>query len=166
MKSSLSVKILSTILFLTSVSVAALLASIENSAAVTISQKTRSPIVQYEEEIGPPPVPDTPRAPEPAEMYDPALSPDSAISEPDPLFDQPEPVVEQPEPYVEEAEPLVEEPEPVVEQPAPVVREPDPLVEQPEPLVPEGEPLVDEPEPIVPRGEPLGDREAEGRGIR
>lgn len=159
MKKLLAVNILLTVLFLTMVSAAALLPFIKHATAGNLSSGHESPRIQYEEGIGPPPVPDTPRAPEPGEMYDPALSPDSAISEPDPLFDQPEPVVEQPEPYVEEAEPFAEEGEPLVE-------EPEPLVEEPEPLAPEGEPLVHEPEPVVPQGEPLGDREAEGRGIR
>ncbi len=138
------------------------------------SSNNDRPIIQYDpEDIAPPPVPDTPGAPEPNAIEDPALSPDSAISEPDPLIEQPEPRIEEPVPYVEEAEPyveqtapLVEEGEPLVNEPEPLVDEPDPLVEQPEPLVNEPEPLVDEPEPLVPQGEPLGDREAEGRGIR
>ncbi|MEQ9617797.1 MAG: hypothetical protein RIG61_01320 [Deltaproteobacteria bacterium] len=159
MRKSLGDKILFTMLFLTMVYAASLLPFIHNAAAWNLSPAHKSPLIQYEEEIGPPPVPDTPRAPEPGEMYDPALSSDSAISEPDPLFEEPEPVVEQPEPYVEEAEPFPGEAEPEVE-------EPEPLVDQPEPLVPEEEPLVDEPESMVPQGEPLGDREAEGRGIR
>lgn len=159
MKKTAAVQIRTTMLFLTLVLAVSLLPFVQHAKAGTISHGQESPVIQYEEEIGPPPVPDTPRAPEPGEMYDPALSPDSAITEPDPLFDQPEPVVEQPEPVIEEPAPYVEEAEPLVE-------EPEPLVEQPEPLVEQPEPLGDEPEPLVPEGEPLGDREAEGRGIR
>lgn len=131
------------------------------------SSNKDKPHVQYDpEDIAPPPVPDTPGAPEPNAIEDPALSPDSVISEPDPMIEQPEPVIEESAPYVEEGEPLVEQPAPLVEQGEPLVDEPDPLVEQPEPLVEQPEPLVDEAEPLVPEGEPLGDREAEGRGIR
>ena len=126
------------------------------SHAETVSQNLE-PEIQYGDP-GPPPVPDTPLAPGPGEIEDPALSGDSVIGAPDPAL-SPESVVSEPDPVVEEGDPLVEQPEPLVEQP-------DALVEQPEAVVPEGEPLVDEPEPLVPRGEPLGDREAEGRGIR
>ncbi len=107
---------------------------------------------------GPPPVPDTPLAPEPGEIEDPALSGDSVLGAPYPALDA--------ESVVSEPDPVVEEPEPFVEQPEPLVEEPEALVEQPDALVPQGEPLVDEPGPLVPEGEPLGDREAEGRGIR
>lgn len=126
------------------------------SHAETVSQDLE-PEIQYGDP-GPPPVPDTPLAPRPGEIEDPALSGDSVIGAPDPAL-SPESVISEPDPVVEEGDPLVEQPEPLVEQP-------DALVEQPEAVVPEGEPLVDEPEPLVPRGEPLGDREAEGRGIR
>lgn len=133
------------------------------SHAETVSQDLE-PKIQYGDP-GPPPVPDTPLAPRPGEIEDPALSGDSVIGAPDPAL-SPESVVSEPDPVVEEGDPLVEQPEPLVEQPEALVEQPDALVEQPEAVVPEGEPLVDEPEPLVPGGEPLGDREAEGRGIR
>ena len=101
------------------------------------------PQIQYGDPA-PPPAPDTPEAPGPGDVYDPALSEDTALDAPDPALGQ----------------------ESVVSEPDPVVEEGDPLVEQPEPLVEEPEPLVDEPEAVVPEGEPLADEEAEGRGIR
>ena len=104
---------------------------------LTLMIYSHSTMAQYGDP-GPPPVPDTPEAPGPGEINDPALSRDSVISEPDP-------VVEQPEPLVEQGDPLVEQPDPLVEQPEPLVEQSDPLVEQ---------------------GEPIGDIEAEGREIR
>jgi len=114
---------------------------------------------------GPPPVPDTPEAPGPGEIEDPALSGDTVLGAPDPALGN-ESVVSEPDPVVEEPAPLVEQAEPLVEQPEALVEQGEPMVEQPEVLVPQGEPLVEQPEPLVPQGEPLGDREAEGRGIR
>ncbi len=107
---------------------------------------------------GPPPIPDTPEAPGPGEIEDPALSGETVLGAPDPALGD-ESVVSEPNPVVEEGDPLVEQTEPLVEQPAALVEQPDALVEEPEALVPQGEPMAEQPEP-------LGDREAEGRGIR
>ena len=77
------------------------------AAAEDFSSAKERPLIQYDDDdLAPPVVPDTPRAPQPGDIEDPALSPDSAISEPDPLFDQTEPVIEQPEPVVPQGEPL------------------------------------------------------------
>lgn len=107
---------------------------------------------------GPSPVPDTPQAPGPGEIEDPAQSGETVLGAPDPALGD-ESVVSEPNPVLEEGDPLVEQPAALVEQPDALLEEPEPLVEQPEALVPQGEPTVEEPEP-------LGDTEAEGRGIR
>ena len=149
------------------------------AAAEDFSSAKERPLIQYDDDdLAPPVVPDTPWAPQPGDIEDPALSPDSAISEPDPLFDQTAPVIEQPEPEVIEEQPgaddgedVVNEPGAAVEEPAPlvngdeaVINEPEPVVEEPEPLVNQAQPIVEQPEPVVPQGEPPGDAEAEGRG--
>jgi len=166
MKKFLTLNTLTAFLLAISVSAAGFMMFGAHTLAKDLSSVRVSPSVQYDsEDIAPPEAPETPVAPEPDAIDDPALSPDSAVTEPDPLVEQPEPRIEQPEPYVEEGGPVMED-SPVVEEGDPLVNEPEPLVNEPEPLVEQPEPMVDEPEAVVPEGEPLGDREAEGRGLR
>ena len=61
----------------------------------------------------PPPAPDTPEAPGPGEIEDPALSGETVLGVPDPALGE-ESVVSEPDPVVEQGEPLVEQPEPLV----------------------------------------------------
>ena len=86
---------------LTAVAICFIALSIDyNSAsAADFSSDSDRPLVQYDEnDIAPPPVPDTPRAPGPDDIQDDALSPDSVISDPDPPVDETEPYVVEPEP--------------------------------------------------------------------
>jgi len=113
-----------------------------------------SPLVQYDDDDMVPPMPEVPQAPGPGDIDDPALSPDSAVTEPDPP-------VEQTEPYIIEPEPEVVD-EPVINQDVNVVNEPDPQAEdsgaagdEPGDAIEEPEAVVNEPDPVVNQGSPI-----------
>lgn len=110
--------------------------------------------VQYDNDDMVPPMPDVPQAPGPQDIDDPALSPDSVITEPDPPIQQTEPYVIEPEPDVVD--------EPVINQDVNVVNEPE---QQPGdagaagdesgPGIEEPEAVVNEPDPVVNQGSPI-----------
>ena len=96
-------------------------AGIANASAFSSAKET--PLIQYDDDDMVPPMPDTPQAPEPGDIDDPALSPDSVITEPDPPIDQTEPYIIDPEPEVVD--------EPVINQDVNVVNEPEPATARP-----------------------------------
>jgi len=131
----------------------AFFASSDTASASVLSSGKGTLLVQYDDDDMAPPIPDTPQAPEPGDIDDPALSPDSVITEPDPPIDQTEPYIIQPgEPVINENVNVVNEPEPqqaddngdVQDEPGPGVEEPEAVVNEPDPVVNQNTPIVDD----------------------
>lgn len=133
--------------------VTALITYANISIAAAHSFEKVTPLIQYDDDDMVPPMPDMPQAPGPGDIDDPALSPDSVITEPDPPIDQTEPYIIDPEPEVVDepvinddvnvineggggdSEAVEDEPGPAIEEPEAVVNEPDPVVNQDTPIV-------------------------------
>ena len=135
------------------ITLSAIVASTMSAGASVVSSAKERPIIQYDDDDMVPPMPDTPQAPEPGDIDDPALSPDSAITEPDPPVEQTEPYIINPEPEVVD-EPVINQDVNVVNEPGPgdseaVEDEPGPAVEEPEAVVNEPDPVVNQDTPIV-----------------
>ena len=112
---------------------------------------------------GPPPAPDTPRAPDPREIEveDPAFAPNTVLDAPDPALSQ-DSVISEPDPVIDPGlGGIVTEPETLEMPPGGVVTEPDSLVEQREPLV--EDPLVRQPEALVEQPDPFVRQPGGGR---
>jgi hypothetical protein len=129
-------------------------AGIVNASVLTADNHT--PVVQYDDDDMVPPMPDVPQAPEPGDIDDPALSPDSVITEPDAPIDQTEPYIVEPEPEVVD--------EPVINQDVNVINEPEAgdseaVGDEPGPAIVEPEAVVNEPDPVVDQGSPIIDDE-------
>jgi hypothetical protein len=134
----------------------AIIASAGIATASAFSSAKETPLIQYDDDDMVPPMPDTPQAPEPGDIDDPALSPDSVITEPDPPIDQTEPYIIDPEPEVVD--------EPVINQDVNVVNEPgagdsEAVEDEPGPAVDEPEAVVNEPDPVVNQDTPIVDDE-------
>lgn len=117
-----------------------------------------SPFVQYDDDDMVPPMPDVPQAPGPGDIDDPALSPDSVITEPDPPIEETEPYIIEPEPEVVD--------EPVINQDVNVINEPElqpgdsgAVGDEPGAAIEEPEAVVNEPDPVVNEGTPIVDDE-------
>lgn len=141
------------LMFLAIIGFTALTSSTGPADASVASSAKKTPLIQYDDDDMVPPMPDTPQAPEPGDIDDPALSPDSVITEPDPPIDQTEPYIIDPEPEVidepvinddvnvinesggGDSEAVEDEPGPAIEEPEAVVNEPDPVVNQDTPIV-------------------------------
>ena len=146
------------ILFLLAlVGMTALFANADIANAADLSSEKEMPLIQYDDDDMAPPIPDTPQAPEPGDIDDPALSPDSVITEPDPPIDQTEPYIIEPEtevvdePVINEDVNVINEPEPeagngeaVEDEPGPAVEEPEAVVNEPDPVVNQDTPIVDD----------------------
>lgn len=116
------------------------------------------PLVQYDDDDMVPPMPDVPQAPGPGDIDDPALSPDSVITEPDPPIEETEPYIIEPEPEVVD--------EPVINQDVNVINEPElqpgdsgAVGDEPGAAIEEPEAVVNEPDPVVDEGSPIIDDE-------
>ncbi len=132
---------------------AAICANPGDARASVLSSANAKPLIQYDDDDMVPPMPDTPQAPGPGDIDDPALSPDSVITEPDPPIDQTEPYIIDPEPEVVD-EPVINQDVNVINEPGPgdseaVEDEPGPAVEEPEAVVNEPDPVVNQDTPIV-----------------
>jgi len=143
----------SMLMLLTFIGLTVLIATIDIADASVFSAAKETPLIQYDDDDMVPPMPDIPQAPGPEDIDDPALSPDSVITEPDPPIDQTEPYIIDPEPEVidepvinqdvnvinegggGDSEAVEDEPGPALEEPEAVVNEPDPVVNQDTPIV-------------------------------
>ena len=143
----------SILMLLALIGLTVLTASAGVSHASAFSAAKETPLIQYDDDDMVPPMPDVPEAPGPGDIDDPALSPDSVITEPDPPIDQTEPYIIDPEPEVidepvinddvnvinegggGDSEAVEDEPGPAIEEPEAVVNEPDPVVNQDTPIV-------------------------------
>ena len=143
----------SILMLLALIGLTALTVSAGISHASVFSNAKETPLIQYDDDDMVPPMPDIPQAPGPGDIDDPALSPDSVITEPDPPIDQTEPYIIDPEPEVVDepvinddvnvineggggdSEAVEDEPGPAIEEPEAVVNEPDPVVNQDTPIV-------------------------------
>ncbi len=143
------------LLFLALICLTALISYASKAQASAYSESFRTPLVQYDDDDMVPPMPDTPQAPGPGDIDDPALSPDSVITEPDPPIDQTEPYIIDPEPEVvnepviDENVNVINEPEAQVEDPESAGGAPGSALEEPEAVVNEPDPVVNEDTPII-----------------
>jgi hypothetical protein len=146
----------SILLLFATVSLGQFVSYIDAAKASVLAPDKETPIVQYDDDDMAPPIPDTPQAPEPGDIDDPALSPDSVITEPDPPIDQTEPYIIEPEPEVVD--------EPVINQDVNVINEPDTgdaeaVGDEPGPAIEEPEAVVNEPDPVINENTPIIDDE-------